>query len=133
MAILSNPRTDLPLDADPTDLARVTRAANHDTSLASWAVSMMGVGLLIQVPTLAALATTSRVVLALLLLPLLGGGTRAILHLQRASAGISSATTMTQLLAGLETRQYWAYRAQSWAMATGLGFSLWTLVLQLLA
>ncbi|GAB3663681.1 hypothetical protein GCM10027589_27390 [Actinocorallia lasiicapitis] len=133
MTLLNDPRTSLHLDSDPVELVWATRKANHDTSLASWAVCVMGVATLLQLPSLAALTSGPRTLLALLLLPLLLGGYQSVQYLHRASAGVDAAVTVPQLMAGLETRRYWAYRAQNWALVSAFGFGLWTLAVQFLA
>jgi hypothetical protein len=132
MALLNNPRIELGLDEDPATLARITNASNHDTSLAGWAVCVMGIGTLLELPKLAALSAGPRMFFAALLVPLILGAYQSVQHLHRASAGISEAVSAPQLLAGLQTRRYWAYRAQNWALVTILGFGLWTLALQFL-
>lgn len=123
-------------DHVPTDtaLADAVRRANHDTSLASWSVTMMAVGVLIQVVMLAAAEPSlAQLALTAALVPLLAAGSRIVLLLDRASDAIGAAANPGQVLAGLETRAFWTFQARLWSYGTAAAFCCWTIAVQLLA
>ncbi|MCD0450089.1 hypothetical protein LO762_12925 [Actinocorallia sp. API 0066] len=114
------------------DLAEAVRRSNHDTSLASWSVAMMTVGVLLQVAWLAAAPLSpAQLGLVALLAPLLAAGTRVVLLLDRAAAALGAARSAGQILAGLETRGFWTLRARLWSHLTAAGFCVWTIAVQL--
>jgi len=140
MTILSNPRALPDLDFTPTDLAVNVERSNHATSFAGWAVVTMATGIVVQAATLASIGSPpARLFLAGLLLPLLAAGFQVLRLLDRASNAVSGALVtgataggMDRLLAGLETRHFWAARAQAWAYGSGLAFLTWSVAVQLL-
>lgn len=127
-------RTLPPDDYSTAALAHAVRGANHDTSLAAWAVCCMAVGVLVQLPALASIGqTVPAVLLTTLLLPLLGAFTQIVRLLNRAAAAVGATVSATQLLAGLETRGAWAARAAVWSGATGAAFAAWSVAVQTLS
>ncbi len=134
MTVLHSPRP-LPFtDASDAELARCVQRSNHDTALAGWAVTTMALGLLVQAVLLAqAPPSPAQAVLAALGVPLLAAGTRIVLLLDHASTSIGSAADRVQLLAGIETRRFWTFRARLWTLGTGAAFALWTVAVQLVA
>lgn len=134
MTVLQTPETFTRPDVSPAELTRVVRRSNHDTALAGWAVTTMALGLLIQVVLLAgAPVSPAQLGLGALVLLLLAAGTRIVLLLDHASSSIGSAADRVQLLAGIETRQFWTFRARLWTYGTGTAFALWTVAVQLVA
>ncbi|MDX6744262.1 hypothetical protein [Actinocorallia sp. A-T 12471] len=116
------------------ELSAAVRASNHDTSLASWTVAMMAVGVLVQVGLLASAEPSfAQLALTVLLIPLMAAGSRIVLLLDRASAALGAAANASQILAGLETRSMWTFQARLWSYGTAAAFCLWTVGVQFLA
>ncbi|ROO88421.1 hypothetical protein EDD29_6090 [Actinocorallia herbida] len=135
MALIDSRPTALP-DRPYSDdeLSAAVRASNHDTSLASATVAAMAVGVLVQVGMLASAEPSfAQLALTVLLLPLLAAGTRIVLLLDRASGALGAAANASQILAGLETRGMWTFRARLWSYGTAALFCCWTIAVQFLA
>ncbi|GAA0965635.1 hypothetical protein [Actinocorallia libanotica] len=131
MTVLHSPQPLTRPDAPDHELVRAVQRANHDTALAGWAVTTMALGLVVQLVALAQTPPTpARTVLAALGVPLLAAGTRIVLLLDHASASMGPVPDRVQLLAGIETRRFWTFRARLWTLGTCAAFALWTVAVQ---
>jgi hypothetical protein len=159
MTMLSSPRRlphkDVPADAagiTMPDIVAVLQRSNHATAFASWSVTIIATGLVVQANTVRAIASgTAVLLLAALVLPVLATASRAVILLMRAAqaaqraevsgtgaasdaatAAPAAADRLSAVAAALRLRDTLARRAQVWAAVSGLAFLAWSLLAVLL-